>query len=371
LICPFLNHDWGRFFLHEIESAGVPVTTFSPDSSLDSLPYEGHLASAIRELGPRLQDVGGYVAALLAERPLVAHFWLDESNVKGGLAASALGVPRIILGLRSLPPFNFHHIHQPYMREAYRWLARQPNVQLVNNSTAGARAYEDWLGLPHGAIRVVHNGFAFEQSTIVRHLSARGSCRSQLGISAESMLVGTVMRLSEEKRPFLWLDIAAAVSAVMPDAQFVIVGDGVLRGELEKRVKTKGLDAIVHLVGHKRDALSWISAMDLFLLTSRVEGLPNVLVEAQAVGVPVVTTNVGGAAETMSHSRTGWLLQSDDPRSAAEIIVKLLRDQPWLLGARKEGPVFVAEAFGIDRMLDETLAMYGDGLPSPTAVDFA
>jgi glycosyltransferase involved in cell wall biosynthesis len=167
------------------------------------------------------------------------------------------------------------------------------------------------------------------------------------------------MRLSEEKRPFLWLDIAAAVSAAMPEAQFLIVGDGVLRTKLETYVKTKGLDAVVHLVGHRMDALSWISAMDLFLLTSRVEGLPNVLVEAQAMGVPVVTTNVGGAAETVSHSRTGWVLQSDDCRSAAEIIVELLRDNAWRLRARTEAPAFVAEAFGVARMLDETLAIYG------------
>lgn len=358
LVCNFLRTEAQRFFLPHMESAGVPVCELERDVSLDIDPAYEPVFQAVRQLPSSLCGVGDYVRTLLVRRPAVAHFWLDECNIKGGLAAVAVGVPRIVLGLRSLPPCNFA-LHVPYMREGYRWLAKQPGVTLLNNSAAGARAYEKWIGLPNGSIRVVHNGFDFEPAAISRYHKGRDAYRLQHGIPGTAPLFGTVIRLTEEKRPFLWLEIAAAVRRQIPDALFLVVGDGPLREEMEARAMREDLRGAVIMVGHEKEAFAAIAAMDVFLLTSRAEGLPNVLVEAQALGVPVVTTNVGGAPETVSHGVTGWVLERDDCNYAADVLVKLIRDQAWLSRVREDGPLFVREAFGIDRMLDETLAAYG------------
>jgi glycosyltransferase involved in cell wall biosynthesis len=358
LACSFLRTEAQRFFLPHMESAGVPVSELERDVSLDIDPACEPLFQAAQQLPSSLCGVGDYVRTLLARRPAVAHFWLDECNIKGGLAAVAVGVPHIVLGLRSLPPCNFA-LQMPYMREGYRWLAKQSGWTLLNNSAAGARAYEKWIGLPNGSIRVVHNGFDFEPAAISHYHHGRESYRSRHGIPGTAPLIGTVIRLSEEKRPFLWLEIAAAVRRRIPDALFLVVGDGPLRGEMEARAAREDLRGAVFMVGHEKEAFAAIAAMDMFLLTSRAEGLPNVLVEAQALGVPVVTTNVGGAPETVNHGVSGWVLERDDHRYAADVLVKLIQDQVWLSGAREEGPIFVRDAFGVDRMLDETLAAYG------------
>jgi glycosyltransferase involved in cell wall biosynthesis len=352
--CSFLRNDTERFFVPLLEPAGVSVAELDPSPGQHA---PDAVRDVIRSLPPSLRDLGRYLCSLQTLNPQVVHLWLDEVNIKGGIAAVLAGVPRIVLGMRSLPPINFA-FHQPYMREGYRWLAKRPEVTLVNNSAAGARAYEAWLGLAPGSIRILHNGFDFDPSLLHRHRESRKAFRRQHGFADAAPVLGTVIRLSEEKRPLLWLEIAARVRAANPQARFLLVGDGPMRARVEERVRKPDLDGAVVLTGHHRHPLTTIAAMDLFLLTSRAEGLPNVLVESQAMGVPVVTMNVGGAPETLSDRATGWLLDGDDPGQAARTISGLLADQAWLASAGAAAPAFVRNAFGIERMLDETISLY-------------
>lgn len=353
----YLRSEAERFYLHRLEAAGMPVVEFSRDASSDRVAGVSDALDAVNVLPGMLHDVAAYARTIALQSPAIVHLWLDEVNVKGGLAAVAAGVPRIILSGRNLPPNNYL-LYQPYMREAYRWLLRQPGVALINNSIAGARAYERWLDLPEGSIRVVHNGFDFDDELLERCRRRRAAYRERHGIPQAVPLVGTVMRLNEEKRPLLWAEIAARVAKALPDAHFLVVGDGPLRKQLETWNTRPDLAGKLHLVGLERQSLEAMAAMDLFLLSSRGEGLPNVLVEAQAVGVPVVTTRVGGAPETLDAGRSGWVLTSDQPRRAAAEIVRLLKDKSWLQTAGETGPRFVRTNFGLERMLDETLEIY-------------
>ena len=107
-------------------------------------------------------------------------------------------------------------------------------------------------------------------------------------------MLGSVFRMSEEKRPLLWLDVAANVAAQRPDAHFVVCGDGPMRDEMRTYAAELGIADRVHLPGAQSNIGSWFKLMDVVMLTSRHEGLPNVLLEAQSLGVPVVAPDVGG-----------------------------------------------------------------------------
>lgn len=353
----YLRSEYERFYQHKLEAAGMPVIEFNRNVSKDDSENLRELLRAVSLLPAELHDVADYARTLAAQRPQLVHLWLDEVNIKGGLAAVANRVPRIVLSGRNLPPNNFY-LYQPYMREGYRWLLRQPGVTLINNSAAGAQAYERWLGLPKGSIRVVHNGFDFDERLLATCREGRAEYRERHGIPLKAPLVGTVIRLSEEKRPLLWAEIAAQVRRLNPDAHFLMVGDGPLRPDLEARAALPNLAGRLHVVGLEKQPLAAMGAMDLFLLSSRGEGLPNVLIEAQALGVPVVTTPVGGAPETLDHKRTGWVLKNDNPIAAAAVITRLLADTQWLAQAGLAGRDFVHSRFGLERMLDETLAVY-------------
>lgn len=352
-----LRTDAQRFFLHRLEDAGIAVAEIDRDQSHDGRDNLLRVKHAVNALPRRMSEVMSFARTLAKHNPEIAHLWLDEVNIQGGLAAVAVGVPRIILHVRSLPPYHFL-FYKPYMLEGYRWLAAQPAVTLAANSTAGARAYEEWLNLPTGRIRVIHNGFDFDADLSPTHRIRGREYRDPHGIPPDVLLVGTVIRFGYEKRPDLWVDIAERVGRDLPDVHFLMVGDGYLRSRIARRARRGPLAGRLHVVGYEKQALAAIAAMDLFLLTSRAEGLPNVLIEAQALGVPVATTVAGGAAETLVHGRTGWILKDERVEAAASDIVRLLTDNTWLERAGDEGREFVRANFNIERMLDETLAVY-------------
>lgn len=370
LIAFSLRAKENRFFLPNLESAGIRVYELNGETpGKKVINTEKSIAKiAARFLPPDLDDVASCMEALSFLKPSVVHIWLDETNIKAGLASVALRIPKIILNTRSLPPNHFT-LHQPYMRESYRWLAKQPGVVFLNNSEAGARAYEKWLSLPNGDIRVIHNGF--DLNTVYQHRlnNDSGKYRRYNHIPSDVPLVGTVIRMTEEKRPLLWADIAAHVRQVVPEAHFLVVGDGLLRAQFEDRVSMWNLSEAVHIVGYERDVLSAIAAMDLFLLTSRAEGLPNVLLEAQAMGVPVVTTDAGGAKEAVDHRHSGWILENDDPQHAGMVISRLLRDVKWREKAFHYAQQLVKSRFGIDRMVNETFAVYAPHFQDYTRQD--
>jgi glycosyltransferase involved in cell wall biosynthesis len=101
------------------------------------------------------------------------------------------------------------------------------------------------------------------------------------------------------------------------------------------------------------------ASLDVVLLTSVVEGTPNVLIEAQVAGRPVVTVDAGGTAEAVSIGRTGRVVADRSAQRLAAAVIDMLDDPTWASRARMEGPGFIASTFDADRMVRETLALYG------------
>jgi glycosyltransferase involved in cell wall biosynthesis len=363
LLCNRLERPVERFYSHLLEGCSVSISELY-QGLRDANHGEDNKALACaglkvltKKLPADLKDIPWYAQEFLATRPRVVHVWLDYTNVKAGLAAALIGIPRIVLSTRSVAPNNFA-LFQPYMREAYRVLAADPTVCLLNNSQAGARDYERWLGLPRGTFRVVRNGFDFSGLEVAEKREGAQQFRTRHGIPIEGPLVGSVLRFSEEKRPLLWIDVAARVAECRPDVMFLMVGDGPLREEARWRALGYGLGDRIVMPGNEKDVAVAIAAMDVFLLTSRLEGFPNVLIEAQALGVPVITTDAGGAAETLIQGRTGYAIFPHSTELLADAVLQILGDRPWREAARQAAQRFVRERFSMSEMVDRTLDAY-------------
>jgi glycosyltransferase involved in cell wall biosynthesis len=182
--------------------------------------------------------------------------------------------------------------------------------------------------------------------------------RARAGISASAPVVGSVLRFSEEKQPLLWVDVARRVGDYRKDVVFLMVGDGPLREEARRRAQASGIGSRIVMPGYETDIAVALAAMDVFLLTSRLEGLPNVLIEAQALGVPVVTTDAGGAAETLDETRSGFAVFPHCADVLAQTVLKVLGDDAWREAARQAAQRFVRERFSISRMVEQTLDAY-------------
>jgi glycosyltransferase involved in cell wall biosynthesis len=363
LLCNRLVGPVDRFYAHLLEGSPVSVFEVSEDfrytdggEGVEALAC-AELRVLTEKLPAELKDIPWYARELLVRKPRVVHTWLDYTNVKAGLAAALIGVPRIVLSTRNVAPNNFA-LFQPYMREAYRALVARPNVCLLNNSEAGARDYERWLGVPRGTFKVVRNGFDFSALEPADKIGPAQEFRTRLGVPPEAPLVGSVLRFYEEKRPLLWVEVAARVAERRPDVRFLMVGDGPLREEARWRALGYGLGDRIVMPGNEKDVAVAIAAMDVFLLTSRLEGFPNVLIEAQALGVPVITTDAGGAAETLIQGRTGYAIFPHSTELLADAVLQALGDRPWREAARQAAQRFVRERFSMSEMVDRTLDAY-------------
>jgi glycosyltransferase involved in cell wall biosynthesis len=249
-------------------------------------------------------------------------------------------------------------LYQNYMDQAYRALAQVPNVTLLNNSRAGADDYADWIGIPRERIAIVYNAIDLGGRIRARP-EAVAALRRSLGIPIDAFVVGGVLRLEEEKRPLFWIETAAAVAKRLPLAWFVVFGQGHMYDRMARKIRQMGLAERFVMAGVTEDVPTAMSAMDVMLLTSRGEGLPNVLLEAQAVGTPVIATDVGGCREALDGGITGWTIGSHQPQGLVERIV-WLHDNPQARHVVLErGPAFVAEKFGMSQMISHTMRVYG------------
>jgi glycosyltransferase involved in cell wall biosynthesis len=132
-----------------------------------------------------------------------------------------------------------------------------------------------------------------------------------------------------------------------------------MRDQMLRRARQLGLEERLILAGVSNQVLSGMSIMDVLLLTSRAEGLPNVLLEAQWAGMPVVTTDVGGAKEATDPGLTGWSVASNRPLDVARRVIGLHRTPGALVEAGQRGPAFVRKHFGVARMISQIMKTYG------------
>jgi glycosyltransferase involved in cell wall biosynthesis len=230
--------------------------------------------------------------------PDVVISYLDHANIVAGVAAILAGVPRVLLSARSVSPENFPRWNKLLptelrrMPEVYRALLDQDGVKMAANSTLGARSYERWLGAADNTIMVVPNAVMEPIETI-----SQEQARRRLGIPQDALVVVGVMRLASEKDPLTWISVLARLASWSPKVLGIIVGDGELGPEVSEAIASSGAADRFRMAGRTSDVGTFLTAGNLLLLTSLVEGMPNVVLEAQAHGTPVVATDVGATRE--------------------------------------------------------------------------
>jgi glycosyltransferase involved in cell wall biosynthesis len=169
--------------------------------------------------------------------------------------------------------------------------------------------------------------------------------------------VGTVTRLSPQKAPLDFVAAAAHVTAQRPDVHFVIVGDGPLRAEVETEIAALGITERIHLTGIRRDVPDLMHSFNVFALTSLWEGLPRVLPQAMAAGLPIVATAVDGNAEAVTDGVNGFLTPPGDPQAMASALLRLL-ENPALAAQMGEVGRIRAADFSAHKMVSDIAALY-------------
>lgn len=352
----------GAFFLADLQHAGVPVRSYRelPDFAGDlatsavrpALSALGFLPWSTAEAVIKLTD------QLRAAKPEVVHIWQDGLVYAAGLAALLAGVPRIILSGRSTPPPDRRENYLIEYDVIYRSLLRAPGVKLSVNSRYAANRYAAWLDIAPESIAVIPNGVACAPRAADPAAEAEFRAFDERTRSS-TLTLGAVMRLDEVKRPLLWIDAAASVLDRKPGARCIVVGDGPFRAKAERRAEALGIAGRCLFVGRSTCVGYWLSKMDLLMLLSEHEGLPNALIEAQLAGVPVITSPAGGAPEALKPGATGLVTTPNPaPRDIADMVMGLVEQPGRLKHMGLSAERWANDTFPIPRMLSNTLQVY-------------
>jgi glycosyltransferase involved in cell wall biosynthesis len=243
-------------------------------------------------------------------QPDVVHSWLYHANVLGTIAARLAQVPRILVGLRVADP-------QPgrlrVERKVYRWAS-----ELISVSQAVRWQYAQLI--PRAHHRVIPNAIDAASSQHASPVSL-----AAWGLADDTPLLLCAGRLHPQKG-FDWLlRCLPALLARVPH-HVVIAGEGPERESLQRQARGMGLSSRVHFIGYRHDLAAWLTHADLFLLSSRYEGMANVVLEAMAQGTPVVATRVAGSEELLGPHAEQLTIPFGDDRGLIEKVVALLAD---------------------------------------------
>jgi glycosyltransferase involved in cell wall biosynthesis len=186
----------------------------------------------------------------------------------------------------------------------------------------------------------------------------RGEFRRELRLPIEAKLVGIVGRIFPIKNHRLFLDAATLVAQREPRTRFAIVGDGILRPEMENHAHRTGIADKIVFTGWRQDLPRVYADLDLLAVTSNNEGTPFSAIEAMAAGCPVVATQVGGLPDLICEGQTGYLVPPGDAHAVAEAMLRLLHASETARRMGKAARARVKDCYAIQRLIRDTEQLY-------------
>jgi len=233
-----------------------------------------------------------------------------------------------------------------------RWKYRQVDCFICVADAIRRMLIED--GVPESRIVVVNEGIDLERVDA----APPAKLHEELWLPHDAPIVGNVAALVPHKGQRHLIEAAALVVRQVPDARFVIAGQGELRAALERQIREHRLEKHVTLLGFRTDILSLHKAFDVFVMSSVTEGLGTSLLDAMACGRPIVATAAGGIPEVIENGRTGFLVPPRDHAAMANAIVRLLNDAALRRRMGETGLATARERFSVERMVLDTVRVY-------------
>ena len=283
------------------------------------------LDSLSREISPLRDLLAGLQLwkTFQTERPQIVHTHSSKAGILGRLAAALAGVPVIV---HTYHGFGFHDGQNLVVKAVYVWIERlcaRFTTQLIYVSRSNAE-YAERHGLgPAKDALIIRSGV--ELSSFPAQVDA-AKLKMSVGIGMHKPVVVSIGNLKPQKNAADFVAAAAKVSARVPEARFVFIGDGPQRRALEAKAFALGLEGKIMFLGWRRDGAQWLAAGDVFALTSLWEGLPRALVEALRTGLPAVCYATDGVVDVLRDGQNGFLVPPGDVDAFAGRLALLLED---------------------------------------------
>lgn len=279
---------------------------------------------------------------MVREKVSIVHTHLYDGGKYGRLAARLAKVPVVI-----------HTIHNVYVKRRSKhhlinWSLSFFTDRIIAVSGAVKENVVRYDHIRPEKIQVLYNGIDLSQCDLALD---RDGARSSLGIKPPEVVIGVIARLEEQKGHQVLLEALSLMPDLPANLKVLIVGDGKLRLSLEEETKKRGLSSRVVFLGTRKPIFPILKALDLFLLPSLWEGFSVALLEAMAMGVPVIATKVGGAEEVITSGQQGLLIPPGKAHSLAEAIGEAWLHRDRFLRMAVMGKEKVRQNFSKERHL--------------------
>lgn len=324
------RHPW----VDEARAVGIEAEQVRDPGSLS--------VAVVRRLARRVRDSGADI--------LHTHDY--RTNVLGGLAARRVD--------RSMAWVATVHLHTTTSRRLRLYRALDLFLLRLADRVVTVSREQRRLLLRRGVDRrrLVLIPNVIDAPAFAAAAEDPAATRSQLGLPASVPVVTLVGRLTAQKGVDSFLDAAHVILGRQPETAFLVVGNGPGRPLLEAQAEALGLDGAVHFLGYRNDVAPILAASDIVVVPSRAEGLPLVLLEALAVGRPIVASTVGGIPDLLHHGETGLLVPPDAPQAVAESVLQLLADPTWAQELGDAGRRQVSQCCTPDRAARRLATVY-------------
>ena len=325
---------------------GLDVIPLALRSEVD-VAAAWRLAGVIRDVAPDIihaHDPHGVATACLALSLAAASRWRTNRPAPALVAARRV---------------DFHLRTNSFSR----WKYRQVDCFITASSAIRQMLISD--GVPADRVVTVHEGIDIDRIDAVPAVNVHEA----LWLPHNAPLVGNVAALVPHKGHRYLIAAAHMVVQEIPDARFVLLGEGELGDHLERLVREHHLEKHVLLPGFRTDVIGCIKDFDIFAMSSVTEGLGTSLLDAMACRKAIVATRAGGIPEVVSDGKTGLLVEPRDARGLADAIISLLSDAERRDAMADKGYARVTERFTVQRMVAETAAVYEKLTRAPHRAD--
>ncbi|MGD1914087.1 MAG: glycosyltransferase family 4 protein [Rivularia sp. (in: cyanobacteria)] len=330
-------------------------------------PSEGRFCDILRDKGVKIYHLdttrsfnwlsAGKMAQLIKKEgiSLVHAHAPFAGSIISSLAGKLAGVP-VIIHAHSQNSLSSNSIIRSYQNIMNYWTSRKccHGIIAVSHQIKHAFIKE---GFDSSKFHVVHNG------TPVNNHKVDSNIHNELNIPEDIPVVIHIGRLCKSKGQHLLLQAAANLNQLGQEAVYLIVGndleqDGAYLQYLKDMACKLGINKLVYFLGHRSDIPQLLALSDLLVLPSYTEGLPLVILEAMAAGLPVVATPVGGIPEVVIHQETGFLVAVEDVQALGDVIFKLLQNPLLKNEIGNKGLEMVRKDFSLEKMCEEVFDIY-------------
>ena len=362
--------------LHVIKSLGrggaemlLPETLSKHDKNkyefhyIYFLPWKYQMVEAIEKEGGRVScfAAGNNLKILLQARKISAyvkenniqliHCHLPWAGIVGRIVGKMTGIPVV---------YTEHNTWDRYHRLTYYLnkmsFVNQDTVIAVSEDVANSIKKHHHRSRP--LIEVIANGINTEKYSDT--LERTRDVRKELNISPDAVVIGITCVFRKQKRLDIWLDVAKAIHSKHPKTNFIIVGDGVLRKEIDQKYQSLEMQDYLHFVGLQAETRPYLQAMDIFMMSSEFEGLPIALLEAMSMGCMPACTAAGGIPELVKNNCNGVLVPVKEPMLLAERLSPYLQDTGKIKILGNAARETVKGSFSMQKMVNKIENIYNN-----------